>query len=616
MANVINSNSVNENGLGEVTTAVEAWLENETETSATLYVQARVTTESNANTGEEGEEGGEIVVNKLGIAVQAGYSEGGEPVYGDVYYGVVDYSNPPIDAAGVSSWEIAKTKEIQTITCYAKSYGYQTEDGDEAYPTDNLVSCEIEIPAITSYTVEFNANGGSDTLESQVKWYGEDLVLPVLLEENAPVANAYTFKGWSVSASSQKVIGDNYTGNEDAVLYAVWEAKSYTVTFDANGGDAPTPSSNTVTYNSAYGSLPTPKRTGHTFNGWFTETTGGDKVTSSTVMSVVGDHSIYAQWTINTYTISYNVNGGNDVNGTLVNQIKTYGQDLTLHIDKPEKTGYDFIGWSDSGDDKVVYESGAVFTPNKNTTLHAVWKIKTFKISYSPNSGTYAPEATVKEYGTDVTVTTELPFKNGYKFLGWSDASEGVVKYVGGDTYSDNVDVTLYALWEQIPIMRMLNKHEIYDEVAREHISGFVTHGDGNAYTVNVRGLYSLEVGTGFTIVPHVESTSVSPTLDVNGFGAKEIRQRVLGRTSSAVGDVDSWLSEGKPVDVVFDGEYWIADVYGITPIESGGTGANSAVEALHNLGIHWGFDDAETYWSGIENGNELKKNTIYIQIN
>ena len=56
--------------------------------------------------------------------------------------------------------------------------------------------------------------------------------------------------------------------------------------------------------------------------------------------------------------------------------------------------------------------------------------------------------------------------------------------------------------------------------------------------------------------------------------------------------------------------------VNGIVQIANGGTGALDAVNALHNLGIHWGTEDSETYWSNIENGSELKKNTIYIQIN
>ena len=54
----------------------------------------------------------------------------------------------------------------------------------------------------------------------------------------------------------------------------------------------------------------------------------------------------------------------------------------------------------------------------------------------------------------------------------------------------------------------------------------------------------------------------------------------------------------------------------GIIPVENGGTGSDNAVDALHNLGIYWGTQDSEAYWSEIENGSELKKNTIYIQIN
>lgn len=54
----------------------------------------------------------------------------------------------------------------------------------------------------------------------------------------------------------------------------------------------------------------------------------------------------------------------------------------------------------------------------------------------------------------------------------------------------------------------------------------------------------------------------------------------------------------------------------GVVQVEHGGTGAKTPAEALHSLGIHWGIEDAETYWSNIENGDELKKNTIYIQIN
>ena len=69
----------------------------------------------------------------------------------------------------------------------------------------------------------------------------------------------------------------------------------YTVTYNANGGTLTT-TSKTVVYNEAYGSLPTPIRDGYTFKGWYTEKTGGTKVTAETIVSIDADHTLYAQW--------------------------------------------------------------------------------------------------------------------------------------------------------------------------------------------------------------------------------------------------------------------------------------------------------------------------------
>ncbi|MBQ7295375.1 MAG: InlB B-repeat-containing protein [Clostridia bacterium] len=73
---------------------------------------------------------------------------------------------------------------------------------------------------------------------------------------------------------------------------------TYILTFDANGGSCST-ASKTVTYSNNYGTLPTPTRSGYTFNGWYTTAIGGTKVTSSSVMNEIGDHTLYAHWTCN-----------------------------------------------------------------------------------------------------------------------------------------------------------------------------------------------------------------------------------------------------------------------------------------------------------------------------
>lgn len=120
------------------------------------------------------------------------------------------------------------------------------------------------------------------------------------------------------------------------------------------------------------------------------------------------------------------------------------------------------------------------------------------------------------------------------------------------------------------------------------------TAGDGTAYTATVKGASSLKVGMTVTIIPHVASASATPTLDINSLGSKEIRQPVSSDTESSVaGESEGWLVAGKPITVMYDGTYWIAQrtrasatgLHGIVPVKSGGTGAATAESARANIG-------------------------------
>lgn len=129
------------------------------------------------------------------------------------------------------------------------------------------------------------------------------------------------------------------------------------------------------------------------------------------------------------------------------------------------------------------------------------------------------------------------------------------------------------------------------------------TAGSGSAYTVTVDGITSLTVGVSFVMVPHATSTSTTPTLNVNGLGAKNIRRRLSNISStSQTGYSASWLFKGKPFRVVYDGTYWIvdglekpsaADLYGTVSIVNGGTGATTADAALESLGVTTYVDNA-----------------------
>lgn len=112
------------------------------------------------------------------------------------------------------------------------------------------------------------------------------------------------------------------------------------------------------------------------------------------------------------------------------------------------------------------------------------------------------------------------------------------------------------------------------------------TSGDGGAYTATVDGISALTAGMKVTIIPHVTSTTTSPTLNVNSLGAKSIRMPITYNSSAtSVGFVTSWIVKNIPITVEYDGTYWktvscprpsAQYLYGTVPVDSGGTGLSS----------------------------------------
>lgn len=254
--------------------------------------------------------------------------------------------------------------------------------------------------------------------------------------------------------------------------------RNYTVAYDMNGGTGSIDTQTGIIGNSITLSSTTPTRTGYTFSHWNDKQdgsgtnyfSGGSFVTSS-----VGSTTLYAQWTINTYTVSYNANGGS---GAPAAQTKTYGTNLTLSSTQPTRTGYTFQGWGTSASDTTTdYEAGGTYTTNASVTLYAIWNIITYTISYNANGGSGAPSSQSKTYGTNITLSSTKPTRskttaNGYKitfnandgvcttssltatntttyaFKSWNTASGGAgTEYDPGDVYSANSNATLYAQW-------------------------------------------------------------------------------------------------------------------------------------------------------------------------
>ena len=126
--------------------------------------------------------------------------------------------------------------------------------------------------------------------------------------------------------------------------------------------------------------------------------------------------TLYAKWTINQYTISFDSNDGSSV----IAITQDYNTIVTAPS-APTRTGYSFAGWySDAG-----LTSAYTFTsmPAEDTTLYAKWIINQYTISFNSNGGT-SVTAITQDYNTSVSAPT-APTRTGYTFAGWySDAGQ------------------------------------------------------------------------------------------------------------------------------------------------------------------------------------------------
>lgn len=177
----------------------------------------------------------------------------------------------------------------KTITVTFRNFN--NDNGDSATKTINL---SVTVPAWTSYTIKYNANGGSGAPSSQTKWKDQALTI----SSTKPTRTGYSFQGWATSASGgvAYAAGASYTANAAVTLYAVWKANTYTVKYDANGGSG-APGNQTKTYGTALTLSSTkPTRTNYTFKGWGTSA-------SATTVSYAAGASYTANAAITLYAV-------------------------------------------------------------------------------------------------------------------------------------------------------------------------------------------------------------------------------------------------------------------------------------------------------------------------
>ena len=305
----------------------------------------------------------------------------------------------------------------------------------------------------TNYTISYNANGGS--LSGQKTSYNIETANFTLPQ---PTRSGYTFTGWTgtglSSATKSVTVSKGSTGNRSYT--ANWSANGYTVSFNYNKPSTATgtmsgngTTSKGVTYATAYGTLPQPSIPGWAFNGWYTAASGGSGISATTTYTAVGNQTLYAHWTLNTYSISYNANGG-----SLSGQKTSYNVNTdSFTLPTPTKNGYTFTGWTGSNgttaQKSVTIAKGS--TGNKSYTAN--WTPVNYTISYNANGGSLSGQKTSYNIET-ANFTLPQPTRSGYTFTGWTGsngtAAQKSVTITKGSTgnksYTANWSINAYTI--------------------------------------------------------------------------------------------------------------------------------------------------------------------------
>ena len=297
--------------------------------------------------------------------------------------------------------------------------GYTFTGWDTAIPA-TMPAHNMTITAqwtVNQYTITFDTDGGSEVAPI-TQDYGSAITAPA-----APTREGYTFTGWDKTIPATMPAGD-------MTITAQWTVNQYTITYDLDGGTAEG-NPDTYTVETDAFTLKNPTRPGYTFTGWSgTGLTGEDNLTVTIPKGSTGNRSYTAHWSLNTYSITYDLNGGTASGNPTSYTVES----ATITLNQPTKTGYTFTGWSGTdltGEDNLTVTIPAGSTGDRSYTAH--WSLNTYSITYDLNGGTVSgnPDFYTVE---SAAITLNQPTRIGYTFTGWSGTNL---------TGEDNLTVTI-----------------------------------------------------------------------------------------------------------------------------------------------------------------------------
>jgi len=391
-------------------------------------------------------------------------SDGGSSNEGEKTYCTVSFSTEHGTAPSSISVESGKTlTSSQLPSSISDAYGYALEgwyDGETQVSAESyVVSKNVTLIAkfsLIDYGISYVQNKGEwasgYTAPSVYTVESETIVLPtgtdITLSEN-------TFKGWFESPDfSGSAVTQLKTGSYgDKTYYAKWAKTVYSISY--SGSDNATLSNGVQLYTGFTEedteiTLPVAdeiSKSGYTFGGWYSDSSFTSPVTSLTKDSATSGSTLtlYAKWTVDTYTISYTENGGSwEESYTAPSSYTVESESITLAASSDiSKTGYTFSGWYAASDFSGEAVTEIACGSYGDVTLYAKWTAIEYTITYENCDGATNSNATSYTVESSA-ITLKNASKTGYTFSGWysdSDFSTKVSEIASGSTGN----VTLYA---------------------------------------------------------------------------------------------------------------------------------------------------------------------------
>lgn len=368
---------------------------------------------------------------------------------------------------------------------------------------------QIVIPitvASRTFTAGFVMNGGTIVDENGIVCETREYVEDSLIFEDLTYSKpGYEFKGWYTDADFNSLFsldGVNAKMPSSSItLYAKWNALEYSVLFDANGGEVSI-NKKTVLSNVELGELPVPIRQYYTFDGWFTQS--GEKVTETSKFARTEDLTLYAHWTLNSFVITFNANGGTV--GT--SNIRAYCSKPIGDLPTPVRDYYTFDGWYTELTNGTKVTNNTIYETAKDLILYAHWKL-------NPESSDWILASKLPS-GAQVTQTKWSYTLRSYTTSGSSSMS-GWTKY---DT--KRTSWGSWSGWSRTNPsngVRNVESRSVYDHTEYHYYRW--TDGKGGVYTYKYNNSYHLEEKWFDHKLPVYDGGSQGSCIRVDGSGYK-----------------------------------------------------------------------------------------------